>query len=176
MIKFLSAKLTMFSGFIAGLYLFSTGVEAAVSPNMYELMGAGVKITYSTTGFSGIAQLNYQDPSRNLQFSGEQIRVTPTEIGQMVTVTLEQIPDLKTVTYSLLIPDINLARDVAVFKTTGITTTHLTSIGGPALIEGPVQTYRTQTLRGRASNVNFIQPALSGVLGEVTFSPTCPGP
>ena len=48
--------------------------------------------------------MNHKDLRRELTFREEEIRVLPTEVGRMVTVTLEQVPDLKMVTLILLIP------------------------------------------------------------------------
>lgn len=144
-------------------------------PNTYEFTGKHVKITYSTTSFTGEPRLSYRDRTRTLQFKGDEIRVTPTELGQLVTVTLEVIPDLRVVTLTLLIPAINLVDDVVIFKTEAITTTHRTSIGGPALVKGVLESYSTQTMMGEARLVEFLT-AQSAVVGEVTLSPTCPGP
>ncbi|CAG0982265.1 hypothetical protein [Geobacter sp.] len=126
-------------------------------PNMYEFTAKRVKITYSTTSFTGEPRLSYQDRTRNLQFKGDEIRVTSTEIGQLVTVTLEQVPDLQTITLTLLIPAINMEGDVVTFKTEAITTTHRTSIGGPALVKGVLQSYNTRTLQGEAKLVAFFK-------------------
>lgn len=153
----------------------SAQIALPVQPNMYEFTGKRVKITYSTTSIPGEPRLSYRDRTRTLQFKGDEIRVTPTEIGQLVTVTLEVIPDLRVVTLTLLIPAINLQSDVVIFKTEAITTTHRTSIGGPALVKGALQSYSTQTLLGEASLVTFLN-GQSAVIGEVTLSPTCPGP
>ncbi len=95
-----------------------------------------------------------------------------TEIGRQVTVTIHQVPDLKTVTATLLIPDINLHEDAVLFKTFLIRTVHRATFSGPDLVKGPVQTYSKVLLKGKASHVNFIGTNLSGA---VTLSPTCGG-
>ena len=166
--------------FMSGLLLSwccATAVAATYAqPNLYELTGHQVHIRYSTSSLTGEALLSYRDAQRNLSFHGDQIRVAPSEIGRLVTVTLGQVPDLQSTTLTLLIPDINLDSDVVLFKTSAITTTHKTTIGGPDLVGGAIQTYKTMILRGQASQVNFLQGPGSGVRGEVTLWPTCPGP
>ena len=73
----------------------------------------------------------------------------------MVTVTLETVPDLHTITLTLIVPDINLSDCATEFKTIVICTTHKTSIGGPNLIKGALQTYEVIELQGTASSVVF---------------------
>lgn len=123
-------------------------------PNLYELSCDGVELTYSTTSIDGSARFSFRDAERKLDFSGEQIRVRETELGTEVTVTLESIPDLRVVTLTLLVPDINLGRETEVpFSTVAIETTNHTTIGGPSLITGPLQTYRVIELHGTAKSV-----------------------
>lgn len=147
-------------------------------PNVYDLavVGKNIHISYSSTSLSGEPQLIYRDTKGTRTFRGDDIRVEPTEIGRLVTVTLEQIPDLRTITLTVLIPDINLYANVVPFQTQAITTTHRTSIGGPGLVKGPIQTYVAAAVNGRARHVDFIAPGQSRIEGEVILSPTCPGP
>jgi len=132
----------------------SVGAEAQ-EPNLFELKGMGIELTYSTTSLSGQPQLTYKDMKRTLTYSGEEIRQLDSEIGQQVTVTLEYIPDLHTVTLTLILPAINVEGTGTIFQTYAILTTHLTSIGGPELVKGVLQTYRMKTLRGTARTVIF---------------------
>lgn len=126
-------------------------------PNQFVLKGRNTEITYSTSSFGGRPQLSYQDTQRQATFSGADIRVVEhAEFGKLVSVTLEQIPDLHTLTLTLLIPAINLGGQEQRFKTVAILTTQRTSIGGPGLVQGALQTYRTVALNGAARNVEFI--------------------
>jgi hypothetical protein len=166
-------------GLFALAFLVATAHPVYASePNLYELAGRRVQITYATTSFTGEPRLSYRSPTQSLEFRGDEIRAIRTEIGQQITVTLREVPDLKTVTLTLLIPDINLERGTGLFETKAIITTHRTTIGGPDLVQGPIQSYDTQDLFGRASEVAFIQPGemQSFVIGKITLSPTCPGP
>jgi hypothetical protein len=74
----------------------------------------------------------------------------------LITVTLEVIPDLHTLTLTLLVPQINLDEgNESSFSTQAILTTHRTSIGGPNLVKGPLQTYEVVALEGTARLVAF---------------------
>ena len=130
-------------------------VAAGPEPNLFELRGGGIKVTYSTSSFDGKPQLTYEDQKVSLTFQGEEIRSLDTEIGLQLTVTLGQIPDLQTVTLTLILPMINLQGNEGRFRTQAIVTTHRTSIGGPDLVKGPLQLYRVRPLRGIARVVVF---------------------
>ena len=127
----------------------------AQEPNVFELKGMGIEVTYSTTSFIGQPQLTYKDVKRTLTFHGEEIRQVDSEIGQQVTVTLEQVPDLRTETLTLILPAINVEGAGTSIQTNAILTTHRTSIGGPDLVKGVLQTYRIKALRGKARTVIF---------------------
>jgi hypothetical protein len=134
------------------------GESLAVSvqhPNLFVLTGAGVKIAYSTSSLAGPPLLTYKDGKQTLTFQGDEIHLSDSDIGQQVTVILEQIPDLRTVTLTLLLPVINLDEPETRFRTIGIVATHLTSIGGPDLVNGVLQTYRAKDLKGIARFVIF---------------------
>jgi hypothetical protein len=126
-------------------------------PNLFELAGEYTRITYSTTSITGQPQFHYQDNQRDLTFTGDDIRLLDTdEIGMLVSVTLEVIPDLHTLTLSVLIPQIDLKGETeSLLSTLAILTTHLISIGGPGLVEGPLQTYEVVALEGTARLVDF---------------------
>jgi hypothetical protein len=130
-------------------------VAAGPEPNLFELRGGGIKVTYSTSSFGGKPQLTYEGQKISLTFQGEEIRSLDTEIGLQLTVTLEQVPDLQTVTLTLILPMINLQGNEGPFRTQAIITTHKTSIGGPDLVKGALQTYRVRPLRGIARVVVF---------------------
>ncbi len=158
--------------FITGM---STVVSAnaMVQPTQYVMSGKNLEISYQTGDLNAEPVFKYSRSGRDFSFSGDQIRVTQTEIGQLVTVTLRQVPDLKTVTLTLLLPAINLISDTALFETFVIYTTHKTTIQGPDVLDGQIQSYSTQRVRGKASHGQINDANLSGV---VTISPTCPGP
>ena len=131
-------------------------MEDLKEPNLYELSCDGVELTYSTSSSDGSVRFSFREAERNLDFSGEQIRTRATDLGTEVTVGLEAIADLRTVTLTLLVPAINLGKETEVrFATAAIETTNHTTIGGPRLITGPLQTYRVIELHGTAKSVLF---------------------
>ena len=130
-------------------------VQTREEPNLFELRSGNIKITYSTSSFSGQPLFTYKYRRQTLTFQGEGIRRSDSEIGRQITVTIEQIPDFQTVTFTLLLPDINLEGTETPFRTVGITTITRTSIGGPDLVKGPIQTYLPRIFRGTAHQVIF---------------------
>lgn len=127
------------------------------SPNLFELKGPCTEITYSTSSFVGPPQFSYRDHQRQVNVSGEKIHTLQTEIGELVTVTLEVVPDFLEVTFTLLLPTIQLPAESheGPIRTEGILTTKRSSIGGPRFIEGQIQTYCIVTIHGTAKRVNF---------------------
>ena len=127
------------------------------TPNLYELQGDKVRITYSTSSISGQPQFNFSQGRKALHFSGTDIQTGKTLIGTLVTVTIDETPDLKRVMFSLVLPDVNLQQSgkKANIKTIGIITTIKTSIGGPTLTKGALQTYKVTNLAGTAKIVQF---------------------
>jgi hypothetical protein len=124
------------------------------APNLFELTSEDVQVTYSTSSFDGTPRFTYSDPDGQKDFAGDEIESADTALGSEVTVTLEAVPDLHTITFTLVLPDFRMPEygDVA-FTTFAITTTNLTSIAGPR--EGPGQTYEAVVLEGTAKSVEF---------------------
>ena len=127
---------------------------ATQEANLFELRCDGTSVTYSTTSIDGTPRLSYAGPDGEHSFSGSQITTLPTALGTEVTVTLETVPDLHTITLTVLIPAIRLPEDrQAPFGTLAIRTTNHTTIAGPP--EGPAQTYEALVLHGVAKAVFF---------------------
>ncbi|MBR8832629.1 MAG: hypothetical protein DSM106950_00935 [Stigonema ocellatum SAG 48.90 = DSM 106950] len=118
--------------------------------NSFQLSGGSVVVSYSETSISGVPLLNYRDNNINLNFSGQEITVQKTELGQLITVTLESVSDLRTVTFTLILPLVNLntGSETIRIAVPGITTTTRTTIAGPG--PGAEKTYTTVNLRGTA--------------------------
>jgi hypothetical protein len=130
----------------------TTKPQDRAKPNHFELQGDGAQISFAESGIDGKPVLSYQ-PAQGLpvSFRGEQIRVAEGELGRTVTVMLEQVPDLHTVTLTLLLPEVNLPQEgEAPVQTVGIVTTSRTSIGGPALVQGALQSHCALDLQGIA--------------------------
>ena len=125
------------------------GGGGGLEPNLYHLSGSSTHITYSTSSIVGEPQFAYNDRL----FIGKQIHTAPTEIGTLVTVELNHIPDLKRTTFTLLVPDVVLGEQSggAHIETIGITTVHRDSIIGPP--QGQTELYTVERLRGTAQFV-----------------------
>ena len=125
--------------------------------NLFDLQNATLKIDFSASSLDGRPQLRYRKGAVDLNFRGNQIRQKQTEIGTLVSVTLKSVPDSRSIVLSLLLPQVNvpLNHPSAAVSVKAFETTVRTSIGGPNLVNGPVQTYKVYALRGTARSVVF---------------------
>lgn len=85
-------------------------------------------------------------------FTGRELRVEHAVLGTLVSVLLDAVPDHQVKTLSVAIPAANCpdgARSIAIDSFAVLTTEH-TSIGGPHLVQGAVQTYEVLALHGNA--------------------------
>lgn len=97
---------------------------ANVEPNEFVVKGGNITVTYMLSGFHGQPTLSYQDGKQTKDFKGSDIRVTPTEIGKLVTVTTAPSVDANNTCFSILLPAVQLPdnNQTQSFKTAGITT------------------------------------------------------
>jgi len=110
-------------------------------------------VTFTTETISGGLSLHYRDAQRNLDFRGRDITVQETALGELITVTLETIPDLRTVTFTLILPIVTVRFQGQALRITvpGVTTTNPTTIAGPP--PGPQKLYTVVNLRGTAQAI-----------------------
>lgn len=128
----------------------------SVTPNLYSLHGRHLHISYSTTGIDGKPHFTYQDTQQSLHFVGDQIRTVPTEIGTLVTVTIQLTVDSGSTSFTLLVPSVNLNQTHQTPITThGITTLHRFSLI-QALNLGQTELYTVTKLTGTAQLVQFL--------------------
>jgi len=128
---------------------------ADTAPNLYELHGGRIQITYSTSGVDGKPHFNYRDGLKTLNFSGKDIRTVDTEIGTLVTVTTIQTVDTGSTTFTLVVPRVNLGQyQKACITTQGIRTIHKFSVLAH-FNQGQMEIDSTTTLVGTASSVAF---------------------
>jgi hypothetical protein len=122
------------------------GAAAPLAPNLLVLQGEGVQVTYSTNGLDGRARLTYADRERTRTFTGDQIRVTATGVGTLVTVPLTTPPDAS-ITFTVIIPRIV----IALGQTVPVDTQGFTMLARPPDAgSGQAQTYRCIELSGTA--------------------------
>ena len=123
-------------------------------PNHYELESDyGSQVSYDTTSLTGEPLLSYRGGGFDVSARGDQIRTQELGVGTVVSIVLKAVPDAETVTLSLLLPRVNLGEGPAELKAVAIVTTAKTSIGGPDLLTGPLESYKVEQLHGTASQV-----------------------
>ncbi len=122
-----------------------------VSVKNYHLAGDGVKIVFSMENPNEL-ELVYEDKQGERRFSGRAIYREKTMLGFLVSVVLEDIPDLHRIMLSLAVPSANRLDNMKSIpvKTFAVRTTSRTSISGQGGVEGQIQTYETMVLDGNA--------------------------
>lgn len=122
-----------------------------VSVKNYHLAGDGVKIVFSMENPNEL-ELVYEDKQGERRFPGRAIYREKTMLGFLVSVVLEDIPDLHRIMLSLAVPSANRLDNMKSIpvKTFAVRTTSRTSISGQGGVEGQIQTYETMVLDGNA--------------------------
>ena len=136
----------------------ATPMPVSQDPTTYRLEGSDIEITYATTSFDGTPTFNAGGKFGDLEFRGEEITtIDRTPIGSLVTVPVDIVFDLYTEDLTLILPAVNLleGNEPTTFSTIAVLTKHLTSIGGPDLIEGALDTYEVVWLTGIAEFLVF---------------------
>jgi hypothetical protein len=124
--------------------------------NQFNVTGP-IVISYSRTSFTGTPRFSYKDGQLNLNFNGDDIIREKTALGEIVTVTLENLVpvDGPLRTFTLLVPKIRLRRgDQVSFDTLGIETVDSSAGFAPPRPEA-LQIYRSHQLRGVAVLLDF---------------------
>jgi hypothetical protein len=80
-----------------------------VTPNLYQLSGQHLHVSYSTASLDGTAILTYQDAHQAKSFRDEEIGIVHCDLGTLVSVTLRMTADLGSTTFSLFIPRMQIA-------------------------------------------------------------------
>ena len=135
--------------------------HTAAVPNMFELTYEDTKITYVPVGFGGAPQLDYEGPMGVHHFEGDEIKTLRSARGLEISVTLDRISHLRTITLTVFLPDLEFedATTELSFQTVGIHATRRRAMvcdiaeGGSEPLE----------LAGLARNIEF-QNAGSTVL------------
>ncbi|MGH2707230.1 MAG: hypothetical protein ACRDJG_12935 [Actinomycetota bacterium] len=124
--------------------------------NLFNITGP-IVINYSTSSIAGVPLFSYKDAELDLNFNGDDITRVDSLLGELVTVTLENVVDAFIRTFTLLVPKIRLCMgDQVPFDTLGIET--IDRSGAFTLPPGPtgvLQTYRAHQLQGVAEAVVF---------------------
>lgn len=133
-----------------------TATPQLFDANLFDVTGP-IRVNFSRSSIAGRPQLSYQDTEFNLTFEGAELDILNTPIGDLVTVTVQSIPDALDRRITLLVPVIRLAAgEQAEFETVLLETLDRSSAfvppPGPA---GVLQSYRIHQLQATAQHVDF---------------------
>lgn len=121
--------------------------------NLFELTGdGGLGITYSTDSITGQSQLTYRSGTIGERtFTGADIRTEQSELGELVTVTLERTSGVDAVSTNTLtvllpmLPEVEIG-DTTTFESLAI---FASSMGGPDIMPTPPH-FEVKSLHGMA--------------------------
>jgi hypothetical protein len=122
-------------------------------PNLFELSYEDTKIVYALDDSSGAPRLEYSGPMGRHSFEGDAIRTEDSARGREVSVTLDGVSHLRTITLTVFVPDVILDdSDQLSFRTVGIRATRRRS-----MTEGPGAEFTTEPLEfdGLAKLIEF---------------------
>jgi hypothetical protein len=112
-------------------------------PNLFEFVHEDTKITYAPGAIGGKPRLSYAGPMGRHSFAGDEIRAYESARGLEISVTLDRVSHLRTITLTVFVPDLELDDTTeASFHTVGIHATHrrtLTGAPGAALTSEPME-------------------------------------
>lgn len=103
----------------------TAGPSHTAVPNVFELTYEDTKITYVPDGFGGGPRLHYEGPMGIHDFAGDEIQSFRSARGLEISVTLDRISILRTITLTIFLPDLEFedATTELSFQTVGIHTT-----------------------------------------------------
>lgn len=135
----------------------TAGSDAIMQPNFFTLSGRGVTITLLLNGVDGRPVLTYHDSHQATNFTGDEVTIEDTALGQLVSVTTVKSIDAGYTVLSMVLPTINLLGDQHHVDTIGVTSAHRTTLIGPG--HGQLASYHVIHLHGTASQVESLTGA-----------------
>jgi hypothetical protein len=126
-----------------------------VEPNNYTLKGKDIEVHYSATSISGAPLMSYRDSERQVSARGDEIRREQTELGTLVTITLEPDADAGQLNFTLVVPRAVMGNngDSVRILTEGIITRTMLPPRLAIASGRQLQTYRVVRMMGQG---NFI--------------------
>lgn len=125
------------------------GIRAPRKPNLYQLRGESLNITYSPASFNGQSYFMYHDRHRMLEFYGDAIRSGVQDFGTFVSVVLDPEMGPRSTMFTVLLPNVTLA---------GTTQTQIETFGLTTIQEIGIdqnEMYGVTELSGTAAIVEF---------------------
>ena len=121
---------------------------------LFELTHEDTKIVYSPGALDGLPELHYAGPMGKYSFSGDEIQTYNSARGLEISVTLDRVSHLRTITLTVFLPDLELEdmTDELSFHTVGIHSTRrraMTSKAGAPLTSEPLE------FEGLARNIEY---------------------
>ena len=132
--------------------------DQLLDANLFDITGP-IRINYSSSSIkAGVPLVSYNDADLDRNFQDDESTRIPTALGELVTVTPDNVVDAFTRTFTLVVPSIRLPRGQEVeFTTLGVETTDRSGAFVPAPgPSGVLQTYQVYQLRGTAQHVEFL--------------------
>jgi hypothetical protein len=132
----------------------TTAQAVVVQPNVFELEGYNTQISYSSTSFTGVAELTYVSRGVTLKFRGDEIRTERNHLGQMLSVRINgnatAIGPVESL--SLIIPQMTLSAETRQGDIQTVAMLSLRSV--PGKLPGQTQ-YLPLCVAGIARQVDF---------------------
>ncbi len=128
-------------------------VPRTQDPNQFTLNGEHLRVKLTLGGMDGESHLRYQDSHQVRDFTGDEIHLESTSLGQFATVTTLDTADIGHSSFTLIIPAVNVSTGPQTVATLGITTMHRTRPA--AIARGQLRSYHITELRGSAKHVEF---------------------
>ncbi|MUH00733.1 hypothetical protein F7734_54085 [Scytonema sp. UIC 10036] len=130
--------------------------QSTLEPNLFELQGYDIQITYSTSSFTGEPIFTFTSQNEHLNFSGSEIQVEDTKLSRIVTVMLKNnLVDEGFESLTLLLPVVFLSEE----SRTSTIQTEVIFSKKPGFVvptrTGQLQTYQTVSVFGTAQRVEF---------------------
>lgn len=127
-----------------------------LEPNLFELQGYDIQITYSTSSIKGVPQFTFLGRGRELTFSGSDIKAEETGLGRSVTVILENgASDAPIESLTLLLPFVQVSSSVKELQIQTLAIFSRTALFVIPTSPAQFQTYDTVNLSGSAKLVQF---------------------
>ncbi len=134
----------------------TTTVAGLVDANMFDVE-APIEVHYAGTSLTGDPLLSYRDTAHDLHFSGDEITRSDTPVGQLVTVTLDDLPDAFRRTFTLVLPTVRLRLgDEVECPALGVETTDRSGAFVPA--PGPAGVLQSHQVHQLTGVARFVEP------------------
>ena len=123
----------------------------SAGPTLFELTYEDTKIVYSPGALDGSPSLHYAGPMGRYSFEGDEIQTYNSARGLEVSVTLDRVSHLRTITLTVFLPDLELEgmTDELSFQTVGIHSTRRRAKLGEPLTSEPL------AFDGLARNIEY---------------------